>query len=94
MDWSDFVFICHHGGDFETSSDGSLSYIGGTTHANLTQKSDLSMRIDELTREIVEYFKYDYDGFDAFNYIAFEYLQPGDRKTLITATESKETSMP
>ncbi|KAF3958479.1 hypothetical protein CMV_016631 [Castanea mollissima] len=75
------IAICQLGGEFETNSDGSLSYRGGDAHAI---DIDDQMKFNEFKMEVAEMFNCSIDT------MYIKYFLPGNNKTLITISNDKD----
>ncbi|ONK66544.1 uncharacterized protein A4U43_C06F9290 [Asparagus officinalis] len=73
--------ICQSGGDFVTSSDGSMCYNGGEAHAI---DIDRDMLLKDLKSEIASMFHCRADTF------SLKYFLPNNKKTLITVSSDKD----
>ncbi|KAL3635155.1 hypothetical protein CASFOL_019702 [Castilleja foliolosa] len=75
------IAICQSGGEFETNTDGILSYIGGNAHA---MEIDDKLKFKDLKSEVAEMFNC-YLGT-----MVIKYFLPGNKKTLISISNDKD----
>ncbi|XP_073310473.1 uncharacterized protein [Primulina huaijiensis] len=75
------IAICQSGGEFESDTDGVLSYKGGDAHA---MEIDDRMKFKHLKLEVAEMFNYNLDT------MRLKYFIPGNRKTLISISNDKD----
>lgn len=75
------IAICQSGGEFETDTDGSLSYRGGEAHAI---DIDDDVKFNDFKMEVAEMFNC------SSNTMSLKYFLPGNRKTLITISNDKD----
>nr|GEZ41544.1 PB1 domain-containing protein [Tanacetum cinerariifolium] len=75
------IAICKHGGEFDTSKDGLMSYSGGEAHA-----VDLvdNMQLSGFKQEIAETIDSTVDE------MLVKYFLPGNNKNLITVSKEKD----
>ncbi|KAK4256526.1 hypothetical protein QN277_006237 [Acacia crassicarpa] len=74
------IAICQSGGEFVTSTDGSLAYQGGEAYAT---DIDLQTKLTDLKSEVA-------DMFGKTDSMIIKYLLPSNKKTLITIAKDKD----
>ncbi|KAJ6842092.1 uncharacterized protein M6B38_303355 [Iris pallida] len=81
MSGGSIVAICQYGGEFVTSSDGTLTYTGGDAHA-----IDVShdMLLEDFKSEITTMFNIDITG------MSIKYFLPSNNRVLITISNDKD----
>ncbi|KAL3651426.1 hypothetical protein CASFOL_004428 [Castilleja foliolosa] len=75
------IAICQSGGEFETNTDGILSYTGGNAHA---MEIDDKLKFKDLKSEVSEMFSCN------LSKMAIKYFLPGNKKTLISISNDKD----
>ncbi|EPS70998.1 hypothetical protein M569_03760, partial [Genlisea aurea] len=75
------IAICQSGGEFETTSDGMLSYKGGDAHA---MEIDDKMKYKDFKMEVAEMFSCNLGN------MVIKYFLPGNKKTLICISNDKD----
>lgn len=75
------IAICQSGGEFESNTDGILSYKGGDAHA---MEIDDKMKFKDFKSEVAEMFSCN------LGTLAIKYLLPGNKKTLISISNDKD----
>ena len=73
--------VCQSGGEFITSSDGTMSYSGGEAHAI---DIDRDMLLNDLKSELSSMFHCRADSF------SIKYFLPNNKRTLITVSSDKD----
>ncbi|CAA3009089.1 family transposase isoform 2 [Olea europaea subsp. europaea] len=75
------IAICQSGGEFETDTDGVLSYKGGDAHA---MEIDGQMKFKDFKLEVAEMFNCN------LSTMCIKYFLPANKKTLISITNDKD----
>ncbi|XP_077227852.1 uncharacterized protein LOC143860891 [Tasmannia lanceolata] len=75
------VAICQFGGEFISTSDGTMTYTGGEAHAI---EVDHNMRFDDFKSEVAEMCQYDMCA------LSMKYFLPHNKRTLITVSNDKD----
>lgn len=75
------IAICQSGGEFETDTDGIISYKGGDAHA---MEIDDKMKFKDFKSEVAEMFSCN------LGTMVVKYFLPGNKKTLISISNDKD----
>ncbi|WCJ26837.1 hypothetical protein M5689_008625 [Euphorbia peplus] len=82
---SNFIFICHSGGEFQSTNDGSLVYVGGDTHA--IKISSYYPTFLEFRQEVASVFNCSADSISGF-----KYSLPHQKGTFVTISNDMDLS--